>query len=162
MSIEFRKIVDISLELDPKNFAMRTPAGFKKDMQFEMEVIKEHDAPGGAGQIVRGVHMRLHAGSHVDAPEHNVRGGTQIHQLPLQLFIGDAIATYAVTNGSTGPMIAPFTADPAQAVASLDRLDGLEARWVLPGHGQPWTGGVGEAVRRLRAAGSDGMGRPAS
>src|SRR6516164_9723447 len=67
------KIVDISLELDPKNFAMRTPAGFKKDMQFAMEVIKEHDAPGGAGQIVRGVHMRLHAGSHVDAPEHNVR-----------------------------------------------------------------------------------------
>jgi len=91
MSIAFRKIVDISLELDPKNFAMRTPAGFKKDMQFEMEVIKEHDAPGGAGQIVRGVHMRLHAGSHVDAPEHNVRGGTQIHQLPLELFIGDAV-----------------------------------------------------------------------
>ena len=84
-------IVDISLELDPKNFAMRTPAGFKKDMQFAMEVIKEHDAPGGAGQIVRGVHMRLHAGSHVDAPEHNVRGGTQIHQLPLELFIGDAV-----------------------------------------------------------------------
>src|SRR5260370_12105981 len=60
-------------------------------MQCEMEVIKEHDAPGGAGQIVRGVHMRLHAGSHVDAPEHNVRGGTQIHQLPLELFMGDAI-----------------------------------------------------------------------
>jgi kynurenine formamidase len=56
-----------------------------------MEVLKEHDAPGGAGQIVRGVHMRLHAGSHVDAPEHNVRGGTQIHQLPLELFMGDAI-----------------------------------------------------------------------
>jgi arylformamidase len=84
-------IIDISLELDPRNFGMRTPAGFKKDMQFEMEVLKEHDAPGGAGQIVRGVHMRLHAGSHVDAPEHNVRGGTQIHQLPLDLFIGDAI-----------------------------------------------------------------------
>jgi arylformamidase len=84
-------LIDLSLELDPKHFAMRTPPGFKKDMQFEMEVIKEHDAPGGAGQIVRGVHMRLHAGSHVDAPEHNVRGGTQIHQLPLELFIGDAI-----------------------------------------------------------------------
>ncbi len=35
--------------------------------------------------------MRLHAGSHVDAPEHNVRGGAQIHELPLALFIGDAI-----------------------------------------------------------------------
>ena len=91
MSIAFRKIVDISLELDAKNFAMRTPAGFKKDMQFEMEVIKEHDAPGGAGQIVRGVHMRLHAGSPVDAPEPNVRGGTHIHQLPLELVIGDAV-----------------------------------------------------------------------
>jgi arylformamidase len=87
----FEKIIDISLELDPKNFAMRTPAGFKKDMQFEMEVIKEHNAPGGAGQIVRGVHMRLHAGSHIDAPEHNVPGGTQVHQLPLDLFIGDAV-----------------------------------------------------------------------
>jgi arylformamidase len=85
------KIVDISLELDAKNFGMRTPAGFTKDMQFAMEILKEHDAPGGAGQIVRGVHMRLHAGSHVDAPEHNVRGGTQIHQLPLELFIGEAI-----------------------------------------------------------------------
>jgi kynurenine formamidase len=84
-------IIDLSLELDSKNFAMRTPAGFKKDMQFAMEVLKEHDAPGGAGQIVRGVHMRLHAGSHVDAPEHNVRGGTQIHELPLETFIGDAI-----------------------------------------------------------------------
>jgi kynurenine formamidase len=91
MQLQVENIIDLSLELDAKNFAMRTPAGFKKDMQFEMEVIKEHDAPGGAGQIVRGVHMRLHAGSHVDAPEHNVRGGTQIHQLPLTLFIGDAI-----------------------------------------------------------------------
>jgi glyoxylase-like metal-dependent hydrolase (beta-lactamase superfamily II) len=77
------------------------------------------------------------------------------------LLIGDAIATVAVTNGSTGPMIAPFTADPAGAIASLDRLEGIEAAWVLPGHGQPWTGGVAEAVRRIRAAGPDGMGRPA-
>src|ERR1041384_8244095 len=91
MTLPIGKIVDISLELDAKNFAMRTPAGFTKDMQFAMEVIKEHDAPGGAGQIVRGVHMRLHAGSHIDAPEHNVRGGTQVHQLPLELFLGDAI-----------------------------------------------------------------------
>ncbi len=91
MQIARENIVDISLELDARNFGMRTPAGFTKDLQFAMEVLKEHDAPGGAGQIVRGVHMRLHAGSHVDAPEHNVRGGTQIHQLPLDLFMGDAI-----------------------------------------------------------------------
>lgn len=91
MRIAPDRIIDISLELDVRNFGMRTPAGFRNDLQFAMEVLKEHDAPGGAGQIVRGVHMRLHAGSHVDAPEHNVRNGTQIHQLPLELFIGDAI-----------------------------------------------------------------------
>jgi glyoxylase-like metal-dependent hydrolase (beta-lactamase superfamily II) len=68
------------------------------------------------------------------------------------LFIGDAIATVAVTTGATGPMVAPFTANPAQAVVSLTRLDGIEASWVLPGHGQPWAGGVGEAVRLVRAA----------
>lgn len=68
------------------------------------------------------------------------------------LFVGDAIATVAVTTGRTGPMIAPFTADPAQALVSLDRLAGVDAAWVLPGHGLPWTGGVGEAIRVVRAS----------
>jgi arylformamidase len=85
------KIIDISLELDVRNFHMRTPVGFKRDMQFEVEVIKDFDAAGGAGQIVRGVHMRLHAGSHVDAPEHFVKGGKQIHELPLDTFLGPAV-----------------------------------------------------------------------
>lgn len=67
------------------------------------------------------------------------------------LFVGDAMATESVASGATGPMIAPFSADRAQAVSSLDRLDGLEAGWLLPGHGQPWTGGVGAAVARIRA-----------
>jgi kynurenine formamidase len=91
MTLPIGRIIDISLELDAAKFQMRTPPGFKRDMQFEIEVLKEHDAPGGAGQIVRGVHMRLHAGSHVDAPEHNVRGGKQIADLPLATFAGDAV-----------------------------------------------------------------------
>ena len=67
------------------------------------------------------------------------------------LFIGDAIATYAVTTGQRGPQVAPFSQDPAEAVRSLDRLAGIEAGLVLPGHGEPWTGGVAEAVRRVKA-----------
>jgi kynurenine formamidase len=74
-----RKIIDISLELDATKFRMRTYEGFKKDMQF------------GLGQIVRGAHMRLHAGTHVDAPSHMVQGGKQIHDLALDLFIGGAV-----------------------------------------------------------------------
>lgn len=67
------------------------------------------------------------------------------------LFVGDALATYAVTTGREGPQIAPFTADRETALASLDRLAGIEAGLVLPGHGQPWTGGVAEAIRVVRS-----------
>ena len=91
MTLQIRRIIDISLELDDSRFKMRTPAGFKKDMQFQIEVLKEHDAVEGAGQVVRGVHMRLHAGSHIDAPEHNVKGGKQVQDLPLLMFAGDAV-----------------------------------------------------------------------
>jgi glyoxylase-like metal-dependent hydrolase (beta-lactamase superfamily II) len=66
------------------------------------------------------------------------------------LFVGDALATYAVTTGSSGPQLAPFTADAGQALASLDRLAGIEARWLLPGHGQPWTGGTAAAIAAAR------------
>lgn len=74
------------------------------------------------------------------------------------LFVGDALATVAVTTGVVGPQIAPFTADAGQALASLDRLAGIEATWVLPGHGAPWTAGTAAAIAAVRessaAAGS--------
>jgi arylformamidase len=84
------RIIDISLELDASKFRMRTYEGFKKDMQFETEVIKDY-ADGGLGQLVRGVHMRLHAGTHVDAPSHMVKGGKDIHDLKLTSFVGPAM-----------------------------------------------------------------------
>ncbi len=49
------------------------------------------------------------------------------------LFVGDAFATYAVTTGARGPQVAPFTADAAEAVASLARLEEISADLVLPG-----------------------------
>jgi glyoxylase-like metal-dependent hydrolase (beta-lactamase superfamily II) len=67
------------------------------------------------------------------------------------LFVGDALTTRHVLTGHPGPQPAPFTDDPAQALASLDRIEGLDATWVLPGHGTVWNGGVAEAVRRVRA-----------
>jgi arylformamidase len=96
------RIIDISLELDARNFHMRTYDGFRKDMQFAVEVIKEYDDPG-LGQIVRGVHMRLHAGSHVDAPSHMVKGGKDLEQLPIETFMGDAVVadlTHRVPGGA--------------------------------------------------------------
>ena len=68
------------------------------------------------------------------------------------LLIGDAFATYAVTTGARGPRIAPFTANASQALESLARIEDVPADLVLPGHGDPWTGGVGAAVRLVRQA----------
>ena len=85
-------------------------------------------------------------------------GSAALHAPALDaLFVGDALATLAVTTGATGPRIAPFTADPAQALESLGRLEGIGATYVLPGHGEAWTGGVAEAVRQVRVA-SAGLG----
>jgi glyoxylase-like metal-dependent hydrolase (beta-lactamase superfamily II) len=79
-------------------------------------------------------------------------GSAALHVPQLDaLFVGDALATLAVTTGEIGPRIAPFTADVPAALASLDRLAGVDARWVLPGHGQPWTGGVPSAVQAVRS-----------
>ena len=69
------------------------------------------------------------------------------------LLVGDAFATYAVTTGVRGPQVAPFTADAAQAVDSLQRIEDVTASLVLPGHGDPWTKGVEEAVRLVSDAG---------
>ena len=35
--------------------------------------------------------------------------------------------------------------------ASLTRLKGLDARWILPGHGAPYSGGVAQLLRDLQA-----------
>jgi arylformamidase len=98
------KIIDITLDLDSSNFRMRSYEGFTKDMQFEVEVIKDY--PGGLGQIVRGAHMRLHAGTHIDAPSHMVQGGQQVHDLSLALFVGPAVIADVRHRGAKQGIIA--------------------------------------------------------
>ena len=86
------------------------------------------DLPGSPKVILVPGHTPGSAALHV--PSHDA------------LFVGDALATKAVTTGEEGPRVAPFTADADEAVRSLARIENVEARWVLPGHGQAWTGGV--------------------
>ena len=69
------------------------------------------------------------------------------------VIVGDALTTGPhVMTGALGPQIAPFTDDPAQALASLDALEATGAKWVLVGHGIPWDRGAIEAVRLARQA----------
>jgi glyoxylase-like metal-dependent hydrolase (beta-lactamase superfamily II) len=67
------------------------------------------------------------------------------------VFVGDGLTTRHVLTGRVGPQPAPFTDDPQLALASLDRLTGIDATWLLPGHGAPWSGGIAEAVRTIHS-----------
>jgi glyoxylase-like metal-dependent hydrolase (beta-lactamase superfamily II) len=68
------------------------------------------------------------------------------------VFVGDGLTTRNVLTGVRGPQPAPFTDEPALAIESLERLRATGARWVLPGHGEPWSGGVDAAVDAVSAS----------
>ncbi|MGI8623796.1 MAG: MBL fold metallo-hydrolase [Solirubrobacteraceae bacterium] len=91
----------------------------------------------------------------IHAPGHT-HGHTAFH-LPDRgaVLVGDALTTHEPYSGRMGPRLlsGAANADSMQAMASLARLADTGAHVVLPGHGEPWTGGVFDAVERARAAG---------
>lgn len=116
---------------------------------------------------VRGVHdvRSLVPGTRLDVPGQPVvvpcPGHTDGHvalHLPDvgTLLSGDALVTLDPYTARTGPRIVAgaATADSAANLASLDALAATGARVVLPGHGEPWTGGVARAVRLARDVGA--------
>lgn len=66
--------------------------------------------------------------------------------------VGDALTTRHVLTGRTGPQPAPFTDEPEEALASLERLAELKASWILPGHGAPWKVSPGDVAAAVRGA----------
>lgn len=68
---------------------------------------------------------------------------------------GDALVTLNPYTGATGPQIVAraATADSRRALDSLDLLAQSGATTLLPGHGDPWTGGVERAVELARRVG---------
>lgn len=70
------------------------------------------------------------------------------------LFAGDAMSSVNVFSGARGPQLMPrfVTVSTRQALASLDRLEPIEAGVVGFGHGEPWREGVASAVQAARRA----------
>jgi len=86
-------------------------------------------------------------------------GSAAIHVPAVDaLFVGDALTTGHVLTGALGPRPAPFTLDPGRAIDSLNRLETIRAKWVLPGHGAPWGGGVVDAVAQVRELAASDLG----
>jgi glyoxylase-like metal-dependent hydrolase (beta-lactamase superfamily II) len=71
------------------------------------------------------------------------------------LVVGDVLYGFGVLTGKKGPQIGPraFNVSSEQALDSLSRLEGVDARVVLFGHGEPWGQGVDTAVAAARATG---------
>ncbi|MDX6642309.1 MAG: hypothetical protein QOD76_271 [Solirubrobacteraceae bacterium] len=71
------------------------------------------------------------------------------------LILGDVLFEDNVLTGRRGPQISPaaFNTSSEQALASLDRLEPVQAGSLLFGHGDPWTGGTAAAVDAARRAG---------
>ena len=80
--------------------------------------------------------------------------GQSVFHLPDRevLLSGDALVTLDPYTGLRGPrVVAPAaTSDTRRAYAALDRIEDLDARLVLPGHGDPWLEGTGSAVAPAR------------
>lgn len=91
----------------------------------------------------------------VHVPGHTPGMAALFFERRRALMTGDSLVTRNPLTGRRGPQIMPsaLNRSSGQALRSLDRLEGLGAELVLPGHGEPWTRGVGEAVRLARMAG---------
>jgi glyoxylase-like metal-dependent hydrolase (beta-lactamase superfamily II) len=91
----------------------------------------------------------------VPTPGHSP-GHVAFH-LPEQgvLIAGDALCTYNVLTGRRGPQLCPraFAHDSLQMLASLERLERIDAQLTLFGHGEPWEESPAEAVARAREIG---------
>jgi glyoxylase-like metal-dependent hydrolase (beta-lactamase superfamily II) len=62
------------------------------------------------------------------------------------LLSGDALATFDYVTGKHGIGLHRLNDDRAIALASLDRLESVDAQVILPAHGDPWTGATARAL----------------
>jgi glyoxylase-like metal-dependent hydrolase (beta-lactamase superfamily II) len=68
------------------------------------------------------------------------------------LIVGDTLATIDLVSGESGPRLCPrfVNDDHDRALTSLQKIELVKARWILPGHGLPWEGSPQQAVKLAR------------
>jgi glyoxylase-like metal-dependent hydrolase (beta-lactamase superfamily II) len=76
-------------------------------------------------------------------------------------FVGDALGGWNPITGQLGPTLLPaeFSNSMAQARASLERVEAIDAETLYFGHGDPWTAGPAAAVAHARELDA-GVGAP--
>lgn len=91
----------------------------------------------------------------VHAPGHSPGSCALVLEERSVLFSGDVLATFNAYTGRTGPTVMPgaLNDNSSQALDSLRFIEHIDARTLLPAHGEPWSEGVGNAVRVARQSG---------
>jgi glyoxylase-like metal-dependent hydrolase (beta-lactamase superfamily II) len=92
----------------------------------------------------------------IHAPGHTAGTCALLMEERKLLFAGDVLTTWNPLTGRAGPQIMPsaMNEDTPQALRSLEALEDISAEVVLPGHGEPWTRGLDEALRLAQSAGA--------
>jgi glyoxylase-like metal-dependent hydrolase (beta-lactamase superfamily II) len=130
--------------------AYRTLFGLMRRRGLKIVPIHEVSAfADGETLDVPGRPRAVHAPGHTD-------GSCAIYFESRRVLVtGDALSTRNPLTGRRGPQIAPdgLNRDSERALRSLDALATIPAELLLPGHGDPWTGGIAEAIRLAKAAG---------
>lgn len=101
------------------------------------------------GASLPGGLQAIHTGGHTDG--HTVL----YHEERGLLFAGDLLTTENPLTGGRGPELLPRALNRSSATMldSLSKLEHLDVRAMLFGHGDTWTGGAAAAVRRAREIG---------
>lgn len=92
----------------------------------------------------------------VPVPGHTMGSSAFVFPGQGAIFTGDALVTYDGITGRTGPRLVAraFTQDSSAALASLSALADVDTTLVvLPGHGQPYPGGLAHAIAHAHQAG---------
>lgn len=68
------------------------------------------------------------------------------------LIVGDMLATIDLVSDISGPHVPPrfMNANHEQGLTSLQKIELIKARWILPAHGLPWQGSPQQAVTLAR------------
>jgi len=91
----------------------------------------------------------------IHAPGHTLGSCALYFESHETLLSGDVLATWNPFTGRSGPQIMPsaMNVDTPLAMQSIDALSRVPANLLLPGHGAPWRGDMGEAIDLARRAG---------
>jgi glyoxylase-like metal-dependent hydrolase (beta-lactamase superfamily II) len=164
-----RRDIGVAVHEDDESRALGTYTGRFAAEASELPVFKPRVLWNMLPMVLSGVtglefldHVETFAdGQRLDVPGHPVAihtpGHTEGHTMfhcPDSgiLFTGDGLVTMDLLSARKGPqmMADVFSLDTEAALASLDRIVGLEADLLLPGHGKPWAGSPSDAVALAR------------